>query len=42
MANQGDGNICSPTKPSSIKGCEHQQVKIARQLWALELTFNAV
>ncbi len=23
MANQGDGNICSPSKPSSIKGCEH-------------------
>ncbi|MAN30817.1 MAG: hypothetical protein ACPHT8_09985 [Limisphaerales bacterium] len=34
MANQGDGNICSPTKPSSIKGCEHQRVKIAEQLWA--------
>ena len=34
IANQGDGNICSPTKPSSLKGCEHQPVKIAEQLWA--------
>ena len=34
MASQADGNICSPTKPSPIKGCEHQRAKAVAQLWA--------
>ena len=34
MANQGDGNICSPSKPSSIKECEHLRAKAVAQLWA--------
>ena len=34
MTNQGDGNICSPSKPSSIKECEHLRAKAVAQLWA--------